>query len=389
MFQLKADWKSCLRISISLFLLFLCVRYWPIAESSASVVLSAAAPLIIGAVIAYIINILMGFYEKHYPSHKNHVFFQRIRRPLCIIAALITLVAILSVIIVLVAPQLTSCIKLIISLVPQAMNDFVLFLDGLEVVPDDIISVLSSVNWQSKIGQIAEMLTSGLGNVMDVLMTTVTKVFSAIVTSFLSIIFAFYLLMGKDRLKSQMYRVSSHFIPEKPFNKITYALGILNDCFRRYIIGQCTEAVILGVLCTIGMLVLRIPYATMIGALMAVTALIPVAGAYIGAFVGAFMIVTVSPLKAAVFLVFIVVLQQIEGNIIYPKVVGTSLGLPGIWVLAAVTVGGGIMGIAGMLLAVPVAAAVYKMLRNYMLNVDKQNDVVTADAQPIEEQTEN
>jgi len=385
---LKTDWKSCLRISISLFLLFLCVRYWPIAESSASVVLSAAAPLIIGAVIAYIINILMGFYEKHYPSHKNHVFFQRIRRPLCIIAALITLVAILSVVIVLVAPQLTSCIKLIISLVPQAMNDFVLFLDGLEVVPDDIISVLSSVNWQSKIGQIAEMLTSGLGNVMDVLMTTVTKVFSAIVTSFLSIIFAFYLLMGKDRLKRQIYRVSSHFIPEKPFNKITYALGILNDCFRRYIIGQCTEAVILGVLCTIGMLVLRIPYATMIGALMAVTALIPVAGAYIGAFVGAFMIVTVSPLKAAVFLVFIVVLQQIEGNIIYPKVVGTSLGLPGIWVLAAVTVGGGIMGIAGMLLAVPVAAAVYKMLRNYMVNADKHNDVEPVDAQPTEEQTE-
>ena len=155
------------------------------------------------------------------------------------------------------------------------------------------------------------------------------------------------------------------------YNKITYVLSILNDCFRKYIVGQCTEAVILGLLCIIGMLILQLPYATMIGALIALTALIPVAGAYIGAVVGAFMILTVSPIKALIFLIFLVILQQFEGNIIYPKVVGSSLGLPGIWVLAAITVGGGIMGIFGMLIGVPIVAAIYRIVKN---DVNKSAD---------------
>ena len=140
-------------------------------------------------------------------------------------------------------------------------------------------------------------------------------------------------------------------------------LHVLNECFSHYIIGQCMEAVILGTLCTLGMLVLRLPYATMVGTLIAFTALIPVAGAYIGGAAGALMIFSVSPAKALIFLIFLVILQQLEGNLIYPKVVGSSLGLPAIWVLAAVTIGGGIMGIGGMLLGVPIAAALYRLLK--------------------------
>ena len=150
------------------------------------------------------------------------------------------------------------------------------------------------------------------------------------------------------------------------YTKTKYILTVLNDCFHKYIVGQCTEAVILGVLCTLGMLLLRLPYATMTGTVVAFTALIPVAGAYIGAAVGAFMILTVSPMKAVIFLIFLVVLQQLEENLIYPRVVGSSMGLPAIWVLAAVTIGGGVMGIAGMLLGVPLAAAIYRLLREYV-----------------------
>ena len=137
----------------------------------------------------------------------------------------------------------------------------------------------------------------------------------------------------------------------------------MNDSFHKYLVGQCTEALILGGLCTIGMWILKMPYATMTGAVIAFTALIPVAGGYIGAAVGAFMILTVSPIQAVFFLIYIVVLQQLEGNLIYPRVVGSSMGLPGIWVLAAVTVGGGVMGIAGMLIGVPLAATVYRLLQ--------------------------
>ena len=177
-------------------------------------------------------------------------------------------------------------------------------------------------------------------------------------------IFSIYLLLGKDRLKGQLMRLIKHYLSEKWYNRLFYLIKVLDDSFHRYIIGQCTEAVVLGVLCTAGMFLLRLPYAPMIGALVGFTALIPVAEAYIGAFVGALMLLTVSSVKSLVFLIYILILQQIEGNLIYPKVVGSSIGLPGIWVLAAVTIGGGIMGVTGMLFGVPVAAAVYKIIKD-------------------------
>ena len=140
-------------------------------------------------------------------------------------------------------------------------------------------------------------------------------------------------------------------------------IAVLDDSFHKYIVGQCVEAMILGLLCALGMLILRLPYAAMIGALIAFTALIPVAGGWIGAGIGAFMILMVSPVQALAFLIFIVILQQLENNLIYPKVVGSSIGLPGIWVLAAVTIGGGMLGVAGMLLGVPLTAAIYRLVR--------------------------
>ena len=155
-----------------------------------------------------------------------------------------------------------------------------------------------------------------------------------------------------------------HYLKPAWNEKIRYVVGIFDNSFHKFIVGQCIEAVVLGVLCIIGMTILRLQYAMMIGTLIGFTALIPVAGAYIGAGVGAFMILTVSPVQALIFLVFVVILQQLEGNLIYPKVVGSSIGLPGVWVLAAVTVGGGIMGITGMLLGVPTVAAVYQLIRN-------------------------
>lgn len=180
----------------------------------------------------------------------------------------------------------------------------------------------------------------------------------------IGLIFAIYLLIGKETLGGQVKRLMNHYLKPSWNEKIGYVLTIFDNSFHKFIVGQCIEAVVLGVLCMIGMSVLRLPYAMMIGTLIGFTALIPVAGAYIGAGVGAFMILTVSPVQALIFLVFVVILQQLEGNLIYPKVVGSSIGLPGVWVLAAVTIGGGIMGIPGMLLGVPSAAAMYQLIKN-------------------------
>lgn len=224
----------------------------------------------------------------------------------------------------------------------------------------------------------AQAVLNGFGGVMSSVVSVVSSVFSGIVTVLVALIFSIYLLLDKEKIISQVKRLISTYIPNGD-KKIFYVLHTLNDSFHRFIVGQCTEAVVLGVLCMIGMAVFRFPYAMMIGVLIGFTALIPVAGAYIGAGVGAFMILTESPIQAVLFLIFIVVLQQVEGNLIYPKVVGNSIGLPGIWVLAAITIGGGLMGVMGMLLAVPIVATIYRLLQ---ADVRKRNPV------PVEVKTE-
>lgn len=208
------------------------------------------------------------------------------------------------------------------------------------------------------------------------MVSAVSSVFSRVVSGLLALIFAIYFLLGKEQFTGQFKRIINSYLPKKAEKKINYVASVLNDCFHRYIVGQCLEAVILGTLCIIGMLIFRFPYAAMIGTLIGFTALIPVAGAYIGAIVGFIMILTVSPIKAVLFIVFIVVLQQLEGNLIYPKVVGGSLGLPAVWVLAAVTIGGSLMGILGMLLGVPIAAAIYRMLRDDVNRREKKMAVI-------------
>ena len=361
---MKLEWKTCIKIGVSVFLLYLCILYWPSAASLLSTALSAATPLVVGCVIAYPVNILMRFYERHYFPKAVTGFAAKSRRAVCLAAAFLTLVIVVTLVIDLIVPELVSCVSVIISALPAALESLFNMLARLHLLPEDIAASLSGTDWQSKIGQLIDLVLSGAGTLVNAVLSALSSVFSGIVTALVGLIFSFYLLLGKDRLAGQCSRLMRRYLRPAWYENITYVLRVLDDCFSRYIVGQCVEAVILGTLCTLGMLVLRLPYATMIGALTAFTALIPVAGAYIGGAVGALMVFSVSPVKAIIFIVFLVVLQQAEGNLIYPKVVGSSLGLPAICVLAAVTVGGGIMGIAGMLLGVPIAAALYRLLKN-------------------------
>lgn len=366
---MKLDWKLCLRAGVSLFVLYLSIHYWP---ALAKLLVKAMSPLIIGGIIAYVLNILMSKYEKMFFKRGKTAWF---RRPISILGAFFTMAVIIALVVRLVVPQLASCLLVIFEELPGFLDSMTDEIQTWGVVPEDVMETLNSIDWQSRIGEIVRVVTTGLGMVFR----TVSSVVSGIVTALLSLIFAIYLLAGKDKLKVQIKRLLHHYLPEKVREKVYYAVGILDDSFRRYIVGQCTEALILGVLCTVGMLLLRLPYATMIGALIAFTALIPVAGAWIGGGVGAFMLLTVSPLKALIFIGYILILQQLENNLIYPKVVGASIGLPGIWVLAAVTVGGGTLGVGGMLLGVPFAAAVYRIIQEDMARRDGQGQEQTGE----------
>ena len=360
-------WKDCLKIGVSIFGLYLGIHYFPAVLKGAGLLLGASMPLIVGACIAYVVGILMSFFE-----HGWNVGSPSIRRVVCLVLAYLSLVTAVVLIVALILPQLADCVRILLAEIPGAMTGAVAFIESLDIVPQDLIAPLMQVDWQSKLLGILSTLTSGVTNVMGAVISTVSSVFSALVTGLLALIFSIYLLLERDTLRGQFGKLLRRFLPTRWQGRLSYVLHTVDDCFHRYIVGQCLEAVIIGVLCALGMMLLRLPYATMIGALVGFTALIPVAGAYMGAAVGAFMILTVDPFQALVFLIFLVILQQLEGNLIYPKVVGSSLGLPGIWVLAAVTVGGGIMGIGGMLLGVPLAAAAYRLLRE---DVNSRDDI--------------
>ena len=361
---MKLTFKDCTLFIGSAFILYLGIHYWQRLADLAQLVLGASVPLLVGCGIAYVVNILMRCYENLCPERKTPTALRSLRRPACMLAAFLTLCAIVALVVGLVLPQLTDAVKVIVAAFPGFMDKVLEIADEYGLLSDEILAPLENIDWQNTLSQIFDVVKSGIGNVMDVVVHTVSSVFSGLVTALVALIFSIYLLSGKEQLGAQFHRVASHYLPSRWYETMRYLLWVVDHCFHRYIVGQCIEAVILGTLCAIGMALLKLPYATMIGALIAFTALIPVAGAYIGAGVGAFMILTVDPVKALIFLVFLVILQQLEGNLIYPRVVGSSMGLPGIWVLAAVTVGGGLMGIAGMLLGVPLAAAAYRILRD-------------------------
>lgn len=360
----KIDTKSLIKVALVIFALYLAIHYWGHAAGILKTLLGAAVPVIIGAVISYPLNILMSFYEKHLFPKSEKKLAVRSRRGLALTLAILTLVGLIALIIALVVPQLVSCVKLLVAEVPDFFNMVVAKLSEFEFVPEDIIAALSKIDWKSRITDIIKTVYSGLGSVMDVVVTTVSSLVSGVTTAFLAIIFAIYLLLGKDKIGSQLKKVMHHFIPERITEKFDYVRKVADESFHKFIVAQCTEALILGGLCTVGMLILRLPYAAMIGAVTVVTAFIPVVGALLGGAIGAFLILMESPVKALIFLVFIILLQQIEGDLIYPRVVGSSMGLPSIWVLTAVTLGGGMFGVLGMMLSVPLASTMYTLLRN-------------------------
>jgi len=366
---LKNAWKPYARATLCAFLLFLAITYWQQASQAIGLFWQALAPLLTGGVVAYIVNILMSFYEKKLSVKAP--WWPKIRRPFCLVLAIITVVLALVLLFHLIIPQLISCFQVLIKALPAALRSLYDWLNQ----TFNISAWLSeqalklpetSADWENLVTKYASVLFTGVGGVMNVAVSAVSTVASSLVTFFLSLIFAFYLLTGKEKLSAQVCRLSRKVIGNAKTDKTLSVLRVVNGSFHNYIVGQCLEAVILGTLCAVGMLILQLPYAIMIGALVGVTALIPVAGAYIGAGIGAIMIFSVDPVKALIFLIFLVILQQIEGNVIYPHTVGTSLGLPGIWVLAAVTIGGGMMGILGMVLFVPLTAAAYQLIRNYL-----------------------
>lgn len=380
--------KKLLGFVAAVLLIYVVIHYWPAIESVLKVALGAAVPLIIGCGIAYVINILMNFYENLYDRLFKVVVARKIKRIVCLIFAFLTLFTIVMLVVSLVLPELINCIASFVQLIPGALLTVVDFV-GKERVANffpELINDFDFTNISTEVEQLVQTVVGGVGGAVGSILAAVSSAFGIVVDVVIGLIFSLYILLEKEKLATQSKQII-HTYFSKAADGIFYVIRVLDESFHSFIVGQCVEAVILGSLCVVGMWILQLPYAVMIGVFIGFTALIPIAGAYLGAAVGVVMILTVSPFQAIQFLVFILILQQIEGNLIYPRVVGQSMGLPGIWVLSAITIGGGVLGIGGMLLAVPLFAAAYRLIREDIARRNPQMVEETVEENMVVEET--
>lgn len=374
---MKITWKNCLRMGTALLIVLLIIIRISVIESWATMIFSAALPLFIGGIIAYAVNIPMSFYERKIFSGLKSTKLYDFKRPICLTAAILTLLIAISAIIALVIPKLLSCVTLMIDTLPIAFRQVQGYINDNQIlsslVTDDVTSALNSIDWNSFIRNAVDVVSRGVGDFATVISKAAISVFAGVASFIMSFIFAIYLLASKETVIRQFNKLSHRFIRKDINVRIKTVLGVFNESLHNFIVGQCIEACILGVLCILGMIIFRFDNAVLIGTLIGFTALIPIAGAYIGAAIGALILLTVSPMTALLFVIFIIILQQLEGNIIYPKVVGASIGLPGTWTFAAVVLGGGLYGIPGMLIGVPLTATVYKLLKHQVRKPRKRS----------------
>ncbi len=330
--------------------------------------LGIVRPFIYGAAIAFVLNIPMKVIEKGLFSRVKNRKLDKVKRPASIFLSFMLVILIVVIVTVTVIPQITKTMIELGNKIPQFLVEAQIWLEEMFVSQPQLIALLeefepAEMNWDSIVNTVIDFMQNGLGSVVSSTVTVASTIIGGVVNVFVALVFSFYILAQKEKLGDQFRRILRAYCPQKVNNRVLEIASLAGKNFSSFITGQCMEAVILGVMFVITMTLFGFPYAVMVGVLIAFTALIPIVGAFIGCFVGAFLIMVDDPVKAVWFLVLFIILQQIEGNLIYPHVVGNSVGLPSIWVLAAVTVGGSLMGVVGMLIFIPILSTVYALIR--------------------------
>lgn len=348
-------------------------------------------PFVLGGAIAFVINVPMSFLEKKIfgKTKDGNKVGKKLARPISLLLTIILAVGVIALVMFGVIPQLTRTMgSLMISIanfVPQMQN----WIREFSHNNQDIMKLVNQVqfNPDQAIKWGISILGSGAGNMMNTTMSAVGSIVSGFATFFIAFSFACYILFQKEKLHVQIRKVFFAFIPKQKAEAFLKICSLTYQTFANFLTGQCVEAVILGSMFVVTLSILKMPYALLIGTLIAFTALIPIFGAFIGCAVGCFLIFMVSPKQAILFIIVFLILQQIEGNLIYPHVVGGSVGLPSIWVLAAVTIGGNLMGIVGMLIFIPLVSVLYTIFREFVYLRLKEKNIKQVTKTVVEEYT--
>ena len=326
-------------------------------------------PFVLGAAIAFLLNVPMSFMEKRlFGEEKKEKWKRKLARPLSLLLTIVLVIAVIALVIFVVVPELSSTVSSLAAQIEAALPKAQSWLESTFRDNEQVSAWIDSqeVNWEAMVQTALNMLQTGAGSVLASTVVVARGIINALYTFIIAVIFACYVLVQKEKLSVQAQKLLRAVFPEKHADRITYIFSLSYSTFTNFITGQCLEAAILGTMFFVVMSVLKFPYALLVGVLVAFTALIPIFGAFIGCAIGAFLILVVNPMRALAFIILFLVLQQIEGNLIYPHVVGNSVGLPSIWVLVAVTVGGNLMGIAGMLVFIPITSVLYTLLREWV-----------------------
>lgn len=321
---------------------------------------NACQVFVLGGMLAYVVNLIMVRFEKILPKN-------RFGKTLSLLFSFLVVIIIVYILMNLVVPSLIEAFQVLFTVLPEYFDKLQkLLIDLFENNPQFVDAVNSvNINWDTVSQKVMGALTSGVGSVLDKTFSIVNVVVNVVVNGILAIIFAIYVLSEKERFISLYHRITDLWMKPSHKEELTTALRIVNQTFGSFIGGQCIEATILGTMCAVGMSIMHMPYPLMIGTLVGAINIIPMIGAYIGGAIGVFMVFTVNPFMSLIFLIYLCIIQQIESNVIYPRVVGKSVGLPGIYVMITVVVGGSLAGVAGMFLGIPLVASIYKICRIY------------------------
>lgn len=354
-------------------LIALCIVFgWILLDTSRALTVFASiwgliSPFVVGAAIAFVFNVPMRWVESILPKRVK----PPLRRGLAIVLTLLGLMLVVLIVFDLLIPQIRQTVVSLSERIPPFLEKTNVWIAELmEQHPDFSQWVteslnLKEMNWSSFLKDTASFLGGHMANVMGGAVNVIGSVGGAVVSAVISLFFAIYCLAGKETLASQARRLLYSLVREPTADYILRVAQLTNNTFSKFISGQVLEACILGGLFVVAMAIFRMPYILLISIIIAVTALIPVVGAFVGCFVGAFFILVNDPIQAITFIIMFLVIQQLENNLIYPRVVGTSVGLPGMWVLVAVTIGGNTLGVAGMLLMIPLASVCYALIREF------------------------
>ena len=356
-------------------LIVLVVWNWNSIMGLVGSIYKTLGPIINGAIFAYILNLLMVRYERLLSKLQVKMpLIKELKRPVSMLLSLLTFVLAVIMILVLVLPQLSTAISRFIEVIPsvstwlqKAIEEYDAYFPQLQTLMSQL-----NINWGSLIQQSMTVLNSLSSNFLNITFTTITGVASNTINSILSLMVALYILGSKERLLLQGKRVIMAYLKPSQAQTLLDIIRLMNESFTNFFVGMTLEGIILGSLVTVAASIFNLPYAGMLGVIAGVMALIPIIGGYISAAVGTLMLLAVSPSQALFYLIMVIIIMQLEGNLIYPRVVGGSIGLPGLWVLVAFTVGGGLMGISGMILGIPLAATLYKLLGRDVLMREKR-----------------